>query len=259
MIADGLKPKTTKTQKKTLGDTIDKYTEASMKAIGKTKTQVLRTIRKEYDIAEKRCDQIDSTGIVKFAQELHLHPGLDSPATVLNYLSHLSAVFTHAPALWGFDLDPHEMKKAMGAVKHIGVAARPNERDRRPTLQELDRLMAYFATASAHDSRAIRVHRIVAFAIFSTRRQAEICRITWKDYKAEDGRVMVRKMKSAGDKGGLDTWVELPAPCGAIIAGMPSAKAAIFPFNGDSPGCQPKEPPLSSPWRKSMPVIPMVR
>lgn len=234
MIAEGLKPKTTKTQRKTLGDAIDKYVDESMKAIGKTKAQVLRTIRKEYDIAGKRCDQIDSAEIVKFAQELHDRPGLDSPATVLNYLSHLSAVFTHAPALWGFDLDTREMEKAMVALKHMGVAARPEERDRRPTLEELDKLMMHFANASAHDSRAIPMHRIVAFAIFSTRRQAEICRIAWKDYDEEGKRVLVRKMKNPGDKGGVDTWVELPDPCGAIIAAMPRKKAAILPYNSDT-------------------------
>lgn len=234
MIAEGRKPKTTTTQRKTLGDAIDKYVDESMKAIGKTKTQVLRTIRKEYSIAEKRCDQIDSTVIVKFAQELHQRPGLDSPATVLNYLSHLSAVFTHAPALWGFDLDPREMEKAMVAIKHMGVAARPNERDRRPTMEELDRLMTHFANASAHDARAIPMHRIVAFAIFSTRRQGEICRITWKDYEEDAQRVMVRKMKNPGDKGGIDTLVELPDPCCAIINAMPRGKAAIFPYNSDT-------------------------
>jgi hypothetical protein len=40
----------------TLGDAIDKYVEDSAKAIGRTKTQVLKSI-KEFDIANKLCAQ----------------------------------------------------------------------------------------------------------------------------------------------------------------------------------------------------------
>ena len=54
----------------TLAQAIDKYIEASRKEIGKTKEQVLRTI-KEYDIAEMACERIGSQEIIRFAQELH--------------------------------------------------------------------------------------------------------------------------------------------------------------------------------------------
>ncbi|MBJ2149843.1 hypothetical protein [Paracoccus sp. IB05] len=118
VIAEGLKLKTTRIQRKTLGDAIARYVEQSVKVIGKTKTQVLRTIRKDCHIADKRRDQIDSVEIVWFAQELRNRPGLASPVSVLNYLSHLPAAFTRAPALWGFDPDPREMEKAM--VRNTG-------------------------------------------------------------------------------------------------------------------------------------------
>jgi hypothetical protein len=65
--------------------------EDSAKAIGRTKAQVLKSI-KEFDIANKLCAQIDSADIVAFAKE-KLNTGV-SPQTVSNYLSHLSAVFT---------------------------------------------------------------------------------------------------------------------------------------------------------------------
>lgn len=218
----------------TLGDAIDKYVAESLKAIGKTTAQVLQTIRKEYSISDKRCDQITSADIINLAQDLHNRDGLTSASTVLNYLSHLSAVFTYAPALWGFALDPAEMQKAMKAAKHMGFAATSNERTRRPTMEELGKLMEHFERATARDSRCIPMHRIMAFAIFSTRRQAEITRITWADYEPSAKRVMVRKMKNPGDKGGLDTLVELPDPCCAIIDAMPRRKDCIFSFNSDT-------------------------
>lgn len=233
-IAAGRDPKLRKVQKVTLGDAIDRYEKESRREIGDTKAQVLRTIRKEYSIADKACDQLTAPDIVAFAQELHDRPGLESASTVLNYLSHLSAVFTHAPALWGYQLDPQVMKNAMISIKHMGLAAKPEERNRRPTLEELDRLMDHFEQQHVRDSRVVPMHKIVAFAIFSTRRQAEITRITWKDYEPDAKRVMVRKMKNPGDKGGLDTWVELPPPCCAIIDAMPRKKDRIFPYHGDT-------------------------
>ncbi|MDD9923508.1 MAG: site-specific integrase [Boseongicola sp.] len=233
-IAAGRTPKKRSEMRVTLGDAIDKYVDESMREIGGTKAQVLRTIRNEYPIAEMRCDRITAPDIVAFARELHQRPGVGSPATVMNYLSHLSAVFTHAPALWGFQLDRQAMEDAMIAIKHAGIAKRSEERDRRPTLAELDKIMAHFVRASEHDPRCIPMHRIVAFAIFSTRRQAEICRITWEEYDPDAKRVMVRKMKNPGDKGGRDTVVELPDPCASIIAAMPHKKDRIFPFNSDT-------------------------
>jgi hypothetical protein len=48
---------------------IDRYTDESIKKIGRTKAQVLRAI-KNYDIANKKCSEITSTDVVGFANEL---------------------------------------------------------------------------------------------------------------------------------------------------------------------------------------------
>jgi integrase len=235
-IAAGRTPKKRGEARVTLGDAIGRYVEDSMRQIGGTKAQVLKTIRDEYSIAEMRCDQITAPHIVAFARELHQRPGVNSPATVMNYLSHLSAVFTHAPALWGLPLDAGAMQQAMISIRHAGIAAPSESRERRPTLDELDRLMAQFQNATASNPRTMPMHRVVAFAIFSTRRQAEICRITWDEYDPDAKRVMVRRMKNPGDKGGRDTVVELPDPCAAIIEAMKPLRkdARIFPYNSDT-------------------------
>ena len=111
-IAAGRKVRTRKEKRVTLGDAIDRYVAESMHEIGDTKAQVLRTIRKEYDIAEMRCDEIESKEIVAFVQSLHNRPDLNSASTAMNYLSHLSAVFSAARPLWGFPLDQQAMKDA---------------------------------------------------------------------------------------------------------------------------------------------------
>jgi integrase len=218
----------------TLGDAIDMYVKESLREIGDTKAQVLRTIRKEYDIAEMPCDRITSAHIVSFVKELHNRPGLNSTATVLNYLSHLAAVFSTARPMWGFELDQQAMRDAQKVCSNMGFTGKSAERDRRPTMQELDKLMTHFEAASQADSRTMPMHVVMAFAIFSTRRQSEICRITWDDYEADHKRVMVRKMKNPGDKGGVDRWTNLPDPCAAIIDARPRQGDKIFPYNSDT-------------------------
>ncbi len=240
-IAAGLKVQKRTSKRRTLGDAIDRYIKEDRRGMGATKTQVLRTIRDEYDIAKMPCDQIRSNDISKFANELWQRPRVNSAATVNNYLQHLSGVFSVANALWGFALDEIEMKRAMKALGQVGTRGKAKERDRRPTLAEVDKLMAHFRNSGAHDPRAVPMDIITAFAIFSTRRQGEICRIKWADYEPDEGlnetRVLVRDMKHPGDKEGNDTWCTLPDPCRDIIDAWSRRNHdsdRIFPFHSDT-------------------------
>jgi hypothetical protein len=187
-----------------LRDVIDRYIAESKKEIGKTKAQVLRSI-KDYDIAELRCSQITSADLVAFVKAIQV-----GPATRQNYLSHLSAIFKLARPAWGIPLDYQSIKDAFVATKDLGLTAKGRSRDRRPTLGELDQLMEHFGQIKARRPASIPMQQIVVFAIFSTRRQDEIVRITWKDYQQASGdlpaRVLVRDMKHPGDKRGNDVW-----------------------------------------------------
>ena len=91
---DGLK----KQAGKTLANAIDKYVQTSQKQIGRTKTQVLNTIKNEFDIAQQDCSDIDSQALVAFVEELN---GRVSPQTAQNYMSHLGAIFSIAKPAWG--------------------------------------------------------------------------------------------------------------------------------------------------------------
>jgi hypothetical protein len=127
----------------TLAVVIDRYIAESQKALGRTKEQVLRTI-KTYDLADMQCSKITSSDIIAFAQALPV-----APQTVQNYLSHLGAVFVIAKAAWGYPLERQAIKDAFVVAKRLGITAKGNSRDRRPTLDELDRLMEHFGTVKA--------------------------------------------------------------------------------------------------------------
>ena len=209
-----------------LGDVIDKYIAKSQRQIGRTKAQVLRTI-KTYDIADIRCSHITSADIVSFVQALPA-----SAATRQNYLSHLGAIFAIARPAWGFALDQQAIKDAFAVTKRLGLTAKGRSRERRPTLDELDRLMEHFGDVKARRPASIPMQKIIAFAIFSTRRQEEIVTIKWADY---DGRrVLVRDMKNPGDKIGNNVWCDLPPEAVAIIESMPRVSDRIFPYTTDA-------------------------
>jgi integrase len=210
----------------TLGEAIDRYVADSRKQIGRTKAQVLNTI-KSYDIADLACSKVTSADIIAFAQSLPV-----SPQTVQNYLSHLSAVFATARPAWGYPLDQQAIKDAFVVAKRLGVTAKGRSRDRRPTLEELDRLMEHFGQIKVRRPLSVPMQKIIVFAIFSTRRQEEITRIAWKDY--EGSRVLVRDMKHPGDKLGNDTWCDLPPEAAAIVESMPRTKGPIFPYSTDA-------------------------
>ena len=212
----------------TLADVIDRYLAETVKAIGKTKAQVLRTI-KTLNIADMRCEQITSQHLVAFGKELAV--GRDS-STVGNYFSHLAKPFALASPAWGYPLDEQAFKGAVVVLKDLGVITKSKSRDRRPTLAELDLLMQHFLDRQKRFPHSSPMHRIIAFAIFATRRQEEIVTIRWADI---DGNwLLVRDMKHPGQKVGNDQWCELPDQALAIINAMPRIDERIFPYGTDA-------------------------
>jgi len=212
---------------KTLADAIDAYT-ASNQAMGRTKEQVLRSLR-ATTLARKACEAITSADIVALAEDL---VQTRKPQTVGNYLSHLQAVFAIAEDAWGIPLDMAQMVKAMKSARRLGTVTKGAARDRRPTLDELDRVLTHFQEIHARRPSTCPMHLVTIFALFSTRRQEEITRITWADYEGD--RVLVRDMKHPGQKIGNNVWCVLPAEAQAVIAAMPRTDTRMFPYTADA-------------------------
>jgi integrase len=215
-----------------LADVIDRFIAESKRPIGRTKTQVLRSI-KGYDIAAMRCSHITSADLVAFVSAIQA-----GAATRQNYLSHLSAIFKLARPAWGYPLDHQATKDAFVATRNLGLTSKGGSRDRRPTLGELNRIMEHFGQIKARRPSSAPMQQIIAFAIFSTRRQEEITRIRWQDFEpAQDGepaRILVRDMKHPGDKLGNDVRCDLPPEAVAIIESMPRVDDRIFPYTADA-------------------------
>lgn len=209
----------------TLAEAITRYMDESRREIGRTKRQVLAAIL-AHPIARLDCRAVTSQEITAWAAALGKER---KPQTVANYVSHLASVFQIAGPAWGYPLDPQQIDAARKVSQRLGLTAKSQHRDRRPTLDEIERLIRWF---EGRDARSLPMHRVVGFALFSTRRQDEITRIAWDDL--EPGRVLVRAMKHPGGTAGNDVWVDLPPEAEAIARAMPRVDDRIFPFTTDA-------------------------
>lgn len=214
----------------TLATAIDRYVSTSVKEIGRTKAQVLRAI-KAYPIADLLCSDIQSHDVIELATELGKKR---TPQTVANYLSHLGAVFAIARPAWGYPLNEQVVRDAFRVAKRLGVTGKSVHRDRRPTLHELDLLMQHFLHRKQRAPQAMPMHMVIAFSLFSTRRQEETTRLLWSDLDEKHSRVLVRDMKNPGEKHGNHVWCDLPAQALSIIRSMPRGKDQIFPYSTDA-------------------------
>ncbi len=212
-----------------LRDVIDRYIKESERDLGRTKAQVLGTI-KTRDIADLRCGAIDSVAIVAFARELAVEP-----QTRGNYMSHLSSIFTVARPAWGYPLDAQCMADAMVVLRKLKLVSKSRQRTRRPTLEELDRLMTFFVERQKRRTWASPMTWAIAFAIFGLRRQEEICSIRKPDHEPAQHRMLVRDMKNPEETEGNDVWCDMTPEAERLVAAAPMVAGddRIFPYHPD--------------------------
>lgn len=210
----------------TLKEAIGRYIRESKRAIGRTKAQVLKAIQ-DAPIGAMHCSEVDSRAVVSFAQGLGVQP-----QTVGNYISHLAPIFAIARPAWGYALDQQQLADARAVLQKLGEVGRSKQRDRRPTPDELDRILTHYGEMDQRERAEIPMQKIIVFAMFSTRRQEEITTIEWDRY--EKDRILVRDMKHPGQKIGNDTWCDLPPQAARVIDSLPRGKGPIFPYNHKS-------------------------
>jgi integrase len=149
------------------------------------------------------------------------------PATVNNDFIWLRTAMRAVRIGRDMPLELQAIDDAAFICRKEGLISKAEQRDRRPTIKELNQLLDYF---SERDGRAeTPMVEIVQFAIFSSRRQDEICRIRWADVDEKRNRVLVRDMKHP--KKLVDTWVSLPDKAWTILQRQPKTNDRIFPYN----------------------------
>ena len=147
---------------------------------------------------------LDRERIIQFAQDRRADGA--GPPTISADISYIKTVLLHASAFHGLPVSPEQVELARVALKRLGLVGKAQERDRRPTQEELDQLVAYFDGNSRQKSP---MARLVTFAVATAMRQSEICSIEWPDVDERRRMVTVRDRKDPRHKDDNDQRVPL--------------------------------------------------
>lgn len=156
----------------------------------RTKAASLRQLR-GTDIAKHSALDVRSERLVQHVRERRA--GGAGPATAMNDLIWLGVVFRTARGAWGVPANVAAVTEAREVARQLRLISKAKQRDRVPTYEELEQLDAYFAR---QDKRSkVPMRHIMWFAIYSARRDAEICRILRADNEEDRRLGLVRDAK----------------------------------------------------------------
>jgi integrase len=207
------------------------------KRIGRSKAASLASL--ERKLGRLRLPELSREQLIQFGKE-RAREGA-GPITLAIDLGYSKTILSHAAAVHGVVLSMEPVVLARIALARLGLIGKGDERDRRPTQDELDRLIAAF---EANPRQQIPLGRIVRFAVATAMRREEVCRIEWADFDCENKMLLVRDRKDPRRKGGNNQRIPLLDVCGydacAIIneqrTRSGNSSGRIFPYNGRSVG-----------------------
>lgn len=224
---------------RTLGDLIESHM-ADMAEVGKaaqrSKEAVL--LRLQRDVGRVATTDITREMIIDFGRRRAKEGA--GPVTLSIDLTYISTVLQHAAVIYGQAVPTEQLRLGRAALLRLGLVGSSMERDRRPTEDELTRLLAYFRY---RDRQVIPMERVIQFAIATAMRQEEITRILCEDFRPEGPSILIRQRKHPRDKKTNDQLVPLVSDAGFDAAALleqqftrvPMA-GRVFPYNPRSIG-----------------------
>ena len=212
-------------KKTTIGSLIDDYNHVhANEEFGKNKTAVLKSLRR--DLGEVLVPHFTVDRLMAYIRQ-RKKDGAGGVTIALD-LSYLRTVLQMARQLNGKPIDIQVIADAKANFKYIGLSAKSNQRDRRPTDDEIKRIKSAFAKKSR---QKIPMPDIIDFAISTAMRSAEICRLRWCDLNETDKTVLIRDRKHPTKKKGNHQVVPLLEDAWKIAMAQPRISDRIFPYN----------------------------
>jgi integrase len=216
----------------------------SSKGMSRSKAQALDKIGKL--LGQRRLVELKTTTFIEFCKAREAEGA--GPSTILQDLSYIGTVLRHGGALVGAEHATATTVTALDAarrtLRHSGRIAKPEERDRRPTDAELQKLIGYW---SPNPRQHIPMIDLMLFAIATAMRLGEIVGLQWEDLDEQSRTILIRARKHPTKK--ATNHQKVPLPFGTcMVAGQaidplqimlrqPSAwqrKGRIFPHAAQS-------------------------
>lgn len=184
----------------TLAEFIKAYLDEA-DSFARTKTGALKQIA-SVELSEKNIYSLTRQDFSEYAigrRKGDPVRGIDgvAPSTVLKELSHIKAVMVHAQFVWGKQIEHtiDEFEKSVTGLRKSRIVTKSKTRDRLPTSEELQALTTHFYSVWNRKKRSVPMHLIMWFAIYSGRREDEICSLRLSDYDRHNTQWLVRDAK----------------------------------------------------------------
>lgn len=225
----------------TLSEIIDWYIGKArqMGKLGQTSMGNLRRLKE--GLGDIRADALSADHIVEHVKRRrngeHVNSeGFRMPpcsaATMSVELTHLSQVIRLVRALKYAEIAREPLNDAREVLNQFRLVGKSNQRERRPTADELARLHARFE-ANRWRSK-LPMSDLIRFAIGSTRRDAEICRLRWEDLDHDNRTLLVRDVKHPRKKKGNHKRFPLLGDMFDLVMAQPKTGPLIFPYKPSS-------------------------
>lgn len=153
--------------------------------------------------------------------------------TIAADLSFFGAILKWGKHSRRMDLPTDLARDARRDLSARKVSTRSNERDREPTIGELERLYAFW---TANKRQTIPMVTLCSFALSTAMRQDEVCSILLEDVNAEKRTVIIRNRKDPRRKEGNHQTVPLLPAAWAIAEPILAVRKVgrIFPYQASS-------------------------
>ncbi|RAK51304.1 tyrosine-type recombinase/integrase [Phenylobacterium deserti] len=195
---------------RTFGELVDLHM-ADMKEVGRApgRSKVATLLMLKRELGKEKVAHLDRERLVQFGRERAAAGA--GPVTVSMDIGAIRLVLSHAVAIHGLPVKVEPVDMARIALKRLGLIGKSNERDRRPSDEEIARLIAHF---DGNPRQVIPMGRIIKFAVATAMRQEEICRVTWSDLNTRTRMLTIRDRKDPRVKKGNDQRIPLLAVSG---------------------------------------------
>ncbi len=210
----------------TLGKLIDRYTDeiGKQRPFGRNKDDVLRRLK--HHLGQVAPAELTVDRIVAYITEDRRISGVTASID----LTYLGGVLKVGRSLWRLPVSVAAVIEARDVLRHMNVLGRSNERDRRPTAEEIERVRGWLRL----HSRSLTPD-LIDFIIDSCfRPPSEIVRLRWEDLNHQDRTILIRDRKDPRRKLGNNQVVPLLGRSYDIICAQPRNGELIFPLNGKS-------------------------
>jgi integrase len=210
----------------TVGSLIDRYTEeiGKVKPFGANKASVLKLLKAELNVVP-----VSALTAERIVHYITKERGVKGVTAAID-LTYLKGVLRVARALWKVGIVPGVVEDAREILKYMGLAERSNERDRRPTTQEIDDIREWFKASS----KVLTPDHIDFILASCFRPPSEITGLRWDDINHEDRTIVIHDRKDPRRKIGNNQTVPLLGESYAIAMRQPKVSEFIFPVNGAS-------------------------